>query len=63
MVTRNWEITVNAVYLRVSLLYGTTAETAPLLPDGYTKKLKSIAALRVTLGGYRLADLIREGVK
>lgn len=55
----SWKIAVEDVYLRGSLRYGTYTDVPPVLPDGYTKKLKSISAARITLGGYRLADLIR----
>ena len=59
----SWEIDVRDVYLRGALAYGKTSETAALLPEGYTKKLKSIASIRLALAGYRLADLIREAVR
>ncbi len=35
-----------------TLTYGKTSDSAPLLPEGYTKKLKSIATERVTVAGY-----------
>ncbi len=59
----SWQIAVDQVYLRGHLKYGLDSVSAMTLPEGYTKNLKSIAAVRVTLGGYRLADLIREVVR
>jgi hypothetical protein len=43
--------------------YSRTTEAAPVLPEGYTKNLKAVAATRVILGGYRLTDLIGEVLK
>ena len=59
----SWQIAVEQVYLRGQLQYGKNAGSAPLLPDGYTKSLKATAQRRVTIAGYRLADLIREVLK
>jgi S1/P1 Nuclease len=59
----SWEVGVRDVYLRGALQYGKDSETAALLPEGYTKKLKAMATERLTLGGYRLADLIREALR
>ena len=33
-------------------------EEAPKLPDGYWEKLQSTAERRITLAGYRIADLV-----
>ncbi|MCE9519708.1 MAG: S1/P1 nuclease [Verrucomicrobia bacterium] len=59
----SWQIAVDQVYLRGKLQYGKDVASAVPLPDGYTKNLKAISLRRVTLGGYRLADLIRECLK
>ena len=56
----SWQIAVDQVYLRGQLQYGKNADTAPLLPEGYTKNLKAISQRRLALAGFRLADLIRE---
>lgn len=56
----SWKIAVDDVYLRGTLKYSLSPEMAPVLPEGYTKHLKTIASSRVTLAGYRLADLIRQ---
>ena len=51
---------VDQVYLQGQLQYGKDARTAVVLPEGYTKNLKAVAERRVTLAGYRMADLICE---
>ena len=58
--SESWQIAVDQVYLHGQLLYGRDAASAEVLPEGYTKNLKAVAERRLALGGYRLADLIRE---
>ena len=56
----SWQVAVDQVYLRGRLGYGKSSDSAITVPEGYTKNLKEVASRRVALGGYRLADLIRE---
>ena len=56
----SWRVAVDQAYLQGRLQYGKNAETAVVLPEGYTKNLKAVAERRVTLAGFRLADLICE---
>lgn len=55
-----WQIAVEDVYLRGKLQYGVSPIGAPVLPEGYTKRLKAVATQQAAIAGYRLADLIRE---
>ena len=59
----NWRVAVDQVYLQGQLQYGKDVQTAVVLPEGYTKNLKAVAERRVTLAGYRLADLIQDALK
>jgi hypothetical protein len=56
-------LAVEAVYLRGKLKGGTSRETAPDLPAGYTKAAKTAAERQAALAGYRLADEIQKGLK
>jgi len=38
-------------------------ESAPVLPEGYTRRAKEVAERRIVLAGYRLADLMKSTVK
>ena len=53
-----WEIAVDDVYLQGRLPFSRSSLNAAILPDGYTKRLKTVAQRQVTVAGYRLADLI-----
>ena len=59
----SWRVAVDQVYLQGQLHYGKDAQTAVVLPEDYTKNLKAVAVRRVTLAGYRLADLIQDALK
>jgi hypothetical protein len=56
-------VAVEKVYLRGELKGSTSADTAPTLPEGYTKAAKSVAEHQAALAGYRLADEIRDVVR
>jgi hypothetical protein len=55
-------IAIESGYLRGKLAGSTQRDDAPALPDGYTKKMKTIAEKQAALAGYRLADEIRDCV-
>src|SRR5213079_863919 len=48
-----WGLAVEYVYLRGDLTYSKSAESAPLVPEGYTKNLKLVAESRVAVAGLR----------
>lgn len=52
-------LAVDKAYLRSDLKGSTSAETAPDLPEGYTKESKAVAERQAALAGYRLADEIQ----
>ena len=53
-----WKIAVEDVYLSGKIPLSCSPLNAAILPEGYTKRLKTIAQRQVTAAGYRLADLI-----
>jgi hypothetical protein len=42
---------------------GASKETAPDLPEGYTKTAKAVAERQAALAGYRLADELQKCLK
>lgn len=56
-------IAIEKAYLDGALNGSSKAETAPSLPDSYTKAAKATAETRAALAGYRLADEIKRYVK
>lgn len=56
-------IAIDKAYLHGDLKGGTSAETAPPLPDGYTKTAKAVAEKQAALAGYRLADEVGRYVR
>jgi S1/P1 Nuclease len=52
------ELAIDKVYLHGDLKGSTSADTAPALPDGYTRGAKAVAEKQAALAGYRLADEI-----
>lgn len=52
-------LAVEKAYLLGRLKGGVDEDTAPALPDGYTRTAKDIAERRAALAGYRLADTVR----
>ncbi len=57
------QIALEKVYLKGALPYGKNVFHAAVVPEGYTKELNAIAENRVTIAGYRLADLLRAVVR
>ena len=57
------ELAITYGYLHGKLEGSTNAETAPGLPDGYTKAAKAVAERQGALAGYRLADEIQKYLK
>jgi hypothetical protein len=53
-------LAIEKVYLHGQLKGSTSEDTAPSLPDGYTKTAKAVAEKQAALAGYRLADSIKE---
>jgi hypothetical protein len=53
-------IAIESGYLRGKLAGSTQRDSAPALPEGYTKSMKTIAEKQAALAGYRLADEIRD---
>jgi hypothetical protein len=53
-------LAIEKAYLRGELKGSTVAETAPSLPEGYTKEAKAVAERQAALAGYRLADEVRK---
>lgn len=53
------KIAIEEVYLRGALKYSLSKLNAPVLPEGYSKKAKTIAERRVALAAYRLADAFK----
>jgi len=49
-------VAIEKVYLRGKLKGSTMAESAPPLPEGYTKTAKTVVERQAALAGYRLAD-------
>ena len=56
-------VAIDKAYLHGELKGSTDRETAPELPEGYTKAAKTAAEKQGALAGYRLADEIRKYVK
>ena len=56
-------LAVDKVYLRGKLNGGASKETAPDLPEGYTKTAKAVAERQAALAGYRLADELQKCLK
>jgi len=54
------QLAIDKAYLHGDLKGSTTAESAPPLPDGYTKEAKKVAEKQAALAGDRLADEIKE---
>jgi hypothetical protein len=52
-------VALGKAYLRGNLKGGTSQDTAPELPGGYTKAAKATAERQAALAGYRLADEIQ----
>ena len=50
-------------YLHGNLNGGVSKETAPDLPEGYTKAAKGTAERQAALAGYRLADELQKWLK
>jgi len=66
--TKEWslesrELAITTGYLRGELKGSTNVESAPALPDGYTKAAKVVAEHQAALAGYRLADEIQKYLK
>jgi hypothetical protein len=57
------QLAVEDGYLNGRLKGGTSADTAPELPAGYTKQAKAVAERQGALSGYRLADEIEKSLK
>ena len=57
------ELAIEKGYLRGELKGSTNAESAPALPNGYTKSAKAVAERQAALAGYRLADEIQKYLK
>ena len=53
------QLAIDTGYLHAELKGSTNADTAPSLPDGYTKQAKAVAERQGALAGYRLADQIQ----
>jgi hypothetical protein len=53
-------LAVEKVYLREKLKGGTSKDTAPELPAGYSKTAKKVAERQAALAGYRLAEEIKK---
>lgn len=54
------ELAIQEAYLHGNLRYAVGKQlNAPVLPEGYTKKARAISERRVTLAGYRLADMLK----
>jgi hypothetical protein len=53
------ELAINKVYLHGELNGSTSSDSAPALPEGYTKAAKAVAEQQAALAGYRLADEVR----
>ncbi len=67
-IPKSWSLESRALaieygYLNGQLQGGTTEDTAPPLPDGYTKQAKAVAEKQGALAGYRLADEIQKYLK
>lgn len=65
---KDWSLESRSVAIEKAYLHGelkgsTTPESAPALPDGYTKTAKSVAEKQAAVAGYRLADEIEKCVK
>ena len=65
---KDWSLESRALaiqrgYLRGELKGGTNADSAPSLPDGYTKTAQTVAERQAALAGYRLADEIEKCLK
>ena len=56
-------LAIDKGYLRGELKGSTEADSAPALPDGYTKAAKVVAEKRGALAGYRLADEVKNYLK
>ena len=52
-------IAIESGYLHGNLKGSKEADTAPPLPDGYTKNMKSVAEKQAAVSGFRLADEIK----
>ena len=57
------ELAIATAYLRGELKGSTNAESAPALPDSYTKAAKVVAEHQAALAGYRLAAEIQKYLK
>ena len=57
------ELAIEKGYLHGELKGGTNAQSAPALPEGYTKAAKAVAERQAALAGYRLADEIEKYLK
>ncbi len=57
----NWQL--KRGYLHGNLKGSTEADSAPALPEGYTKTAKAVAEKQGALAGYRLADDIQKYLK
>jgi hypothetical protein len=53
-------VAIEKAYVRGNLKGSTRADSAPELPDGYTKAAKTVAERQAALAGYRLSDEIRK---
>jgi hypothetical protein len=56
-------LAIQKAYLNGELKGGTNADSAPSLPEGYTKAAKAVAQRQGALAGYRLADEIQRYLK
>ena len=56
-------LAVEKAYLHGDLKGGVSKETAPDLPEGYTKAAKAAAERQAALAGYRLADELQKWLK
>jgi hypothetical protein len=56
-------LAIQKAYLNGELKGGTNADSAPSLPEGYTKAAKAVAERQGALAGYRLADEIQKYLK
>lgn len=56
-------IAVEQAYLHGALKGSPSPDTAPSLPEGYTKAAKAVAERQAALAGYRLADEIKKYMK